>query len=156
VLLHVSRQLRAWLIFDVGQKTMSWDIFVQDIPKEANSPADIPDDFKPKPIGLRSEVIGKILTVVPFADFSDPSWGIIDGQGFSIEVNLGDNEMLNGFAFHVRGGDLAAFAVADILERLGRRAFDPNSKTGIFTITQDGSDGQQRWCAYRDRVLAQK
>jgi hypothetical protein len=135
---------------------MSWDIFVQDIPREANSPADIPDNFKPKPVGLRSDVIGKIGAVVPDVDFSDPSLGIFDGPGFSIEIDLGKEELLDGFVFHVRGGDLAAFVIADILEQLDLRAFDPNSATGMFAITQDGSDGQKKWRAYRDQILAQK
>jgi hypothetical protein len=135
---------------------MSWDIFVQDIPKGITAAADMPDDFVPQPIGARREIIEKIRSVVPAANFLDPSWGTIDGPGYSIEVNLGKKEELDGFAFHVRGGDMAAFIVADILAGLGLRAFDMNSDTGLFSIGPDGSEGQKKWRAYRDQVLGRK
>jgi hypothetical protein len=132
---------------------MSWDIFVQDIPASAQSPADIPDDFKPRPLGKRAHIIARIQEVVPTADFKDPTWGKIDGPDFSIEVNMGDEEKVQSFAFHVRGGDLAAFVVADILKHLGFRAFDPNSETGIFDCGRDAAKGLRRWRAYRDKIL---
>ena len=66
---------------------MSWDIFVQDIPDEARAVRDIPDDFEPRPLGSRTEVIRRIPEVVPTADFSDPSWGTVEGPDFSIELN---------------------------------------------------------------------
>ena len=135
---------------------MSWDIFVQDIPSGLKSAADMPDDFVPKPLGARREVIEKIREVVPSANFSDPSWGVIDGPDYFIEVNLGQKEEIDGFAFHIRGGDMAAFIVADILGHLGLRAFDMNSDTGMFSIGPDCSEGQKRWRVYRDQVLNRK
>ena len=54
---------------------MSWDVFVQDFP-DVGTLEEMPDDFEPKTIGKRQDVINKIKEVVPFADFSDPSWGI--------------------------------------------------------------------------------
>src|SRR2546426_694547 len=119
---------------------MSWDIWVQDIPEGTQSPADIPDDFQPKPLGKRSDIITRIREAVPSADFSDPTWGKIDGPGFSIEVGMS-------------GDDLAAHVVADILQHLGFRAFDPSSESGIFCIGADAADGLRRWRAYRNTVL---
>ena len=84
---------------------MSWDIFVQDIPEHAVSLDDIAEDFKPKLLVSRSNVIGAILKFAPFADVSDPTWVRIQGHGADIEVSLGDQEQVAGFAFHVRGGD---------------------------------------------------
>ncbi|HKB91973.1 MAG TPA: hypothetical protein VKC60_15765 [Opitutaceae bacterium] len=132
---------------------MSWDIFVQDIPRGLSRAEDLPDGFQSKPIGARSEIIQIIRAVVPTANFADPSWGTIDGPGYSIEVNLGNAEVLDSFAFHVHGGDMAAFVIADILERLDLRAFDTGSDTGLFSIGPDGSSGQKRWRAYRDQIL---
>ena len=132
---------------------MSWDIFVQDMPSGLTSAADMPDDFAPKSLGVRQVIIEKIRSVVPTADFSEPAWGVIDGPGFYIEVNLGMNEEVDGFIFHVRGGDMAAFIVADILEHLGLRAFDMGSDSGLFSIGPDGSEGQKKWREYREQVL---
>jgi len=135
---------------------MSWDIFVQDIPKDAVSVADIPDDFEPSSIGERQKIIGKIRSIIPTANFEDSVWGIIDGPDYSIEVNLGKDEILDGFALNIRGGSLAPFVVADILAVLNLRAFDPNSESGIFSIGPDGSEGQKRWREYRDIIVNTK
>src|SRR5882757_9513186 len=97
---------------------MSWDIFVQDLPPDTKSAADIPADFRPASIGKRSMIIAKIAEVVPAADFSDRSWGLIDGNAWSIEVTIGNEEDCHGFAMHVRGGDAAVGVVAQILQHL--------------------------------------
>ena len=132
---------------------MSWDIFVQDIPPFARSVKEIPDDFDPKPIGNRSDLVARIREVVPNADFSSPAWGSIEGPGYSIEVNMGDDEHVKSFAFHVRGGDQAPFVISDVLEHLGLRAFDPASKSGIFGVDADVTSGLHAWRTYRDQVL---
>lgn len=103
---------------------MSWDIFVQDLPREAATVQDIPDDFRPAVIGKRAEIIRRIQEIVPFVDFADPSWGTIVGDDFSIELNMGTAEDVSGFAFHVRGSDTAAAVVAEILTHLNLRAIN--------------------------------
>jgi hypothetical protein len=130
---------------------MSWDIFVQDLPIDARTIEDISGDFVPSPIGRRSEIIMKILEIAPFADFSDPSWGRIGGKDFSIEVNLGDSEIVEGFTLHVRGSELASGIVADILRTLQMRALD--SSTGDIFDPGQAVASLQRWRAYRDRVV---
>jgi hypothetical protein len=131
---------------------VSWDIFVQDLPKDAKSVADIPDDFEAQPIGRRKEIIEGIRRVIPDMDMSDPTWLTIDGPDWSIEVNIGNGEILESFAFHVRGGDLAAAVVADILQELGLRALDPSSETGIFDPTT-AKESLQRWRKYRNQII---
>jgi hypothetical protein len=130
---------------------MSWDIFVQDFPPDAHTVDDIPDDFTPTSLGPRAAIIEKISEVTPFADFSDPTWGIIDGDGFSIEVNLDADEIVDGFALHVRGGDLAAACVVALIEHLGVRAID--SSTGDFFTPANALASLRQWRAYRDRVV---
>jgi hypothetical protein len=131
---------------------MSWDIFVQDLPKAASTAKEIPDDFTPGPIGKRSQIIDKIRQIVPEADFSDPSWGRIDGEKWSIEVNMGKDKECSGFCFHVREDDAAAGVVAAILEQLDLRALDPAHKTGFFTPGPDALEAFRKWRPYRDQV----
>jgi hypothetical protein len=131
---------------------MSWDIFVQDLPKDAKEISDIPNDFRPSSIGSRSQVIAKIKEVVPCANFSDTSWGLLDGDGWSIEINMGAEEECNGFAFHVRGGDEAAGVVAAILDHLRLRAIDAQSGR-FFVAGADALASLANWREYRDRVL---
>jgi hypothetical protein len=131
---------------------MSWDIFVQDFPKDAASVADIPDDFLPKDVGDRSEIIAKISEVVPEADFSNPTWGLIDGEDWSIEVNIGDSDTCSGIALHVRGGDEAIGVVDAVLRALGLRAID--SQTGDFFVAGPEAHASfSKWREYRDSVV---
>jgi hypothetical protein len=130
---------------------MSWDIFVQDLPADARSVDDIPSDFRPAPIGKRSTLIEKIKEVVPIADFSDPSWGRIDGDGWSIEVNMGNEEDCSSFALHIRGGDTAVGVVAEILQHLRLRALDTQAG-GFFTADAGAIDSFRKWRAYRDQI----
>ena len=116
---------------------MSRDIYVQDIPRDVMNVGDIPDDWMPAPLPCSADAVrATVLAVAPEADFADPTWGRIVRPGMDIEVNLGDSEVLDSFAFHVRAEDSAAAErlIADVLTRLGVRAFDPEgSDTGIFT-----------------------
>ena len=130
---------------------MSWDIFVLDIPIDAVSVDDIPDSFVRATIGSRSDIIAKIKEIVPFADFSDPTWGTIAGEGFSIEVNFGPDETVDCFAFHVSGNDLAAGVVSDILTHLNLRAVD--SGTGDIFDHAHAAAGLQQWRAFAHKVL---
>lgn len=131
---------------------MSWDIFVQDLPTNAQSVRDIPDDFEPRPLGSRAEVVRRIHEVVPSANFSDPSWGTFNGPGFSVEFNVGDADEVDAIALHVRGGDPAAGFVADLLVRCGWRALDTASESGFFDPA-NVVESIRRWRAYRDQVL---
>jgi hypothetical protein len=109
---------------------MSWDVFVLNFPEEAETVADTPPDFRPTSIGKRSEIIAKIVQVFPTADFSDPTWGTIQGHDWSIELNMGAIEDCEGFAFHIRGRREAGKVVSAILDHLNLRGVD--SETGEF------------------------
>ena len=130
---------------------MSWDIFVQDIPSAAQSIADIPDDFRPSPIGSRSRVLQAIRSAAPFAEFPDDSWARLDAPGVSMQISLGTDDPQESFAFHIYGGDCSAGVVADILFRLNLRALDPASDSRIFDPSH-ASESLQRWQQYRTHV----
>lgn len=128
---------------------MSWDIFVQDLPPDAQTVDQIPHSFVPAPIGNRSEIICKIKEIVPFADFTDPAWGEIETADYSIDINLGDKEVLMGFAFHVRGGDETVKIIADILDHLGLRGLE----SGEFFDRTRSLERYRSWKAYRNEVI---
>ena len=87
---------------------MSWDLFVRELPPGVRSVAEIPDDFRPAPLGTRAELIERIRVHVPAGSFADPAWGVLEAPEFSIEFNMGEEGQLSAFALHVRGGDVAA------------------------------------------------
>ena len=133
---------------------MSWDVFAQDLPAEAKRISDIPHDFKPKPIGMRAEIVARMRKVVPGAKFaSDWSRADIQGPGFSIDLNIGSGEQCMGLAFFVRGVNPEVVGViADILDELNLRAlqtgpgeefFDRHGSLKIF----------ESWCRYGHQVV---
>jgi hypothetical protein len=132
---------------------VSWDIFIQKFPESARTIAEIPDDYCPPAIGARSRLIEQIRRVFPGADFSDPAWGIFDGPDFSIEFNVGENEIVEGIALHVRGSDSAAAAVADLLDELSLRAID--SSSGEFFARSAALESLRKWREFRDRAARQ-
>ena len=134
------------------EATLSFDVFVQDLPSDARSVEDIPDDFSPQPIGERARLLAGILRAAPSADFSDPTWGQIVGPDFSIEVSIGSEDVLDSFAFHIRGSQEALFVVADILSELRLRAIAPGTESGFFELGELG-EAYSRWRAYRQQVV---
>ena len=131
---------------------MSLDIFVQDIPADARSVGDISGDFLPQPIGARSWVVSAIRKVAPEIKFARPDWGTIEGEGYSIEVNLGLDDPVMSFAFHLRGGEEGLFLVGDILAELDVRAFAPGTESGLFEVDRT-REAFSRGRAYRRRVV---
>jgi hypothetical protein len=131
---------------------MSWDIFVQDLPAGARNVTDVPDHFRPSPLGPRNHLIERIRAFAPAARFADAS-GTFDGPSFSVEFNLGDGDPVQSFAMHVRGDETAAAFVADLLAHLGYRALDPQSSSGFFEPGAVGAASVRRWRKYRDTVV---
>jgi hypothetical protein len=131
---------------------VSWDILIMDLPPHAQTVSDVPDDFKPRPLGSRGGLMTAILSAAPMADFSDPSWGRIANQDFSIEINIGEGEKVGSIMLYVRGGDQALELITKILDRLNARALD--IQTGkVFDETAAASFSA--WRAYRDQVINQ-
>ena len=133
---------------------MSWDLFVQDFPADATSVSDIPEGFQPLSIGNRDDIIEKILSVMPGVDFSDASWGKIEEERWSIEINLGDAGDCGGFAMHVRGSNEAVGAVEIILDQLGVRAIDSGSGE-FFAAGPEARQSFSDWRRFRDSALNQ-
>ncbi|HJZ82740.1 MAG TPA: hypothetical protein VKD91_20415, partial [Pyrinomonadaceae bacterium] len=61
------------------------------------------------------------------------------------------DETVDSFAFHVRGNDLAAGLVSEILTHLNLRAFD--SGTGDIFDRAQAAAGLERWRGYAKQVL---
>jgi len=68
---------------------------------------------------------------------------------YTIEVNIGDEDPVESFAFHVRGDDAAVDVVARLLEDLGLRAI----ADGEFFSTATARRGFESWREYRDQMI---
>jgi hypothetical protein len=131
---------------------MSYDIFVLDIPQAVTRVEDVPADFVPRPLGPRQRIVEALRRAVPDLALDETGWGSIEGPDYSIEVNLGAEDPISSFAFHVRGRETALFVIADVLNDLGCRAVAPGAQTGIFSLDSDALEAYARWRAYRDHA----
>ena len=110
---------------------MSWDIFIQDLPDVASA-KDIPEDFRPQPLGDREAVIARILNAVPIGELQDSDWIFVnaDDIDLSIQLHMEDERQVRYLVAHVHGGTQSASCIAALLNGLGLRALDTN--TGEF------------------------
>jgi hypothetical protein len=132
---------------------MSWDIFVQDLPRDAKTIDDIPDDFRPGSLNLdRSDLIKLIKELVPSADFTNPAWGTADTGTLCLEFNIGEDETVDSFAIHSRGATDDAITIAMILDRLNLRALDAGTGD-FFSLEKCDVEG---WKRYRDQVIGRR
>ena len=129
---------------------MSWDIFIQDLPPDARSVKDIPDEFHPRPLGRREDVVGRIRSVFPDADFSDPTWGRLQKDGYSVDISVGDGDDVTGVTLHVRGSDEAVGAVISLIDAIGGRGVD--SWTGELFDQAIALHSIRRWRAYLEEI----
>lgn len=110
---------------------MSWDIYLISAPVEANTLEEVgPEEADIVPLGPRREVHNAICAVFPSTDLSDPAWGTFNGDGYSIEFNMGAGDPVGGMMLHVDGEGDVLPAIKALCERTGWRAYDIN--TGEF------------------------
>jgi len=94
------------------EEIMSWDVLKYNScgspPKDMEN---LRDEHKPDPLGSASTVRMSISQNLPGFDWSDPTWGIYDGDEFLIEFNTGEEDPINSIMLHVRGGSDAIAAI---------------------------------------------
>lgn len=135
------------------RKWRPWAVVVRDIPAGVSTISDIPD-FTPGSLGSRAHILRAIHTVLPFADYSDSSLVRVDLPEISIEISIGEGDPVGGFECHVRHGEFAGAAIAEILEQLGAGAFYLNGGDGLF----DGRIAERsraRWQQYKAAAVSQ-
>ena len=133
---------------------MSWDIYIMNFPATAQRVADIPKDFNPAALGKREDLIAQIREVVPQADFSQPNWGVFDGEGFSIEFSMGAEEICKSMTWLVRGGGNPTPLVGALLDRLKLRGID--CQTSEFFDVEAARVSFGSWQRYRDQIIGRR
>jgi hypothetical protein len=112
----------------------------------------MPDSWRGEPLGSQAEVRAKISDCIAGVDWSDPTWGIFDGDGYSYEFNMGTEEPCDSVMVHVRG---SGSAVAPLLE-LGRRCnwYLLDTSQGEWMHHCDSVEaGWEGFQAFRDRAI---
>lgn len=131
---------------------MSWDVsfFAAEAPPPPVT--EMPDDWRGESLGTLEEVRGKISGSAPEVNWSDPSWGTLYGEGFSLEFNIGRNDPCYGFMVHVRGAGDAVRPLLAIGEKWCWYLLDTSQGEWLHHL----SDVEAGWVGfqeYRDRVI---
>jgi hypothetical protein len=134
---------------------MSWDVMVFNFHGDPPKDLDLmPDEGSLEALGPAERVREAISRTLLGVDWSDPTWGMYAGDGFTFEFNTGRDDPIVAIMVHVRGGDdaiaaLLRFAVPNqwsLFDCSTSEFIDPNEPS------QEGWEGFQ---AYRDTVVKQ-
>jgi hypothetical protein len=130
---------------------MSWDVVVFNVRGKTPSLEQF-EQSDCEPLGPAAEVHQRISALLPGVDWSDPTWGIYEGDGFSIEFNVGKDDPIESMMLHVRGGGDAIAAITRFARPQGWSALD--CSTGEFLDLENPSQaGWEGFQAYRDKVI---
>lgn len=134
---------------------MSWDISVMAARTPPPPVADMPNDWMVETLGPLPEVRAKISACLPATSWSDPNWGVFDGEGYSYEFNIGGREPCLGFMVHVRGGGQAVGPLIELATRYGWYMLDCSQGEWLHHCANPEA-GWKGFQAYRDHCLQGK
>lgn len=130
---------------------MSWDVMVFHVREKPQSLADWTEDML-LPLGTAAEVRAAISAALPDVDWSDRTWGLYGGNGFSIEFNVGNDDPIQNVMLHVRGGGDAIRDIMRFVVPNGWVAFDCSTSEFLDPINPSDA-GWVGFQKYRDKVF---
>ncbi|HLL52419.1 MAG TPA: hypothetical protein VK447_02675 [Myxococcaceae bacterium] len=132
---------------------MSWQVLLMELPAEAQCMKQVPLDYRTDSLGDRALLASRLEEALPGVEFEDPSWGAINGDGFSIQIDLGEQSEVDSVTLHVQGGGSDAFkTIWDATRALGVRALDVTTGE-LLNFSQDGDEIRVRRGLDHDVVL---
>ena len=127
---------------------MSWDVMVFNY--GGQPPEDMADPTDP--LGPAAKVRKSIAAHLRGLDWSDKTWGVYEGDGFSIEFNTGEDDPIDSIMLHVRGGGDAISAMLAFANPLGWTLFDCSS--GEYIDPENPSaEGWEGFQEFRDKAI---
>jgi hypothetical protein len=90
-------------------------------------PREFLGETKPPSLGDAGDVRTKISQSLPKVDWTDPAWGILDDNGWSIEFNHQTNGATESLMLHVRGGGDPISAIVKLSKDNGWVAYDTSA-----------------------------
>jgi hypothetical protein len=131
---------------------MSWDVMIFRFVGKPPASTEGMDDAQRLPLGPAADVRASISSKLPQTSWNDPVWGILDGDGFLIEFNVGDDDPIDNIMLHVRGGGDAITAIMSFVVPLGWSASDCSSGE-FLDPSAPSEEGWKGFQAYRDKVV---
>jgi hypothetical protein len=112
----------------------------------------MPGDWKGALLGPAAAVREAISMALPGVDWTDPTWGLFEGNGFSFEFNMGKAEPSDGFMIHVRGGGDAVTALMELASQCGWYLLDTSTGEWMHHA-ENPAEGWEGFQAFRDSVI---
>jgi len=128
---------------------VSWDVVLlaeKRKPNEERPPA--------RNLGEASEVRRRIAAALPGTDWSDPAWGVLESDGWSIEFNSDAAGEVESLMLHVRGEGNPVPAIARLCQETGWFALDMSSAE-FLEPANPNSSGWEAFRDFRDTVASQ-
>jgi hypothetical protein len=133
---------------------MSWDVMIFNT--RGKNPPSI-EQFQESdydPLGPAASVREALSNLLPGIDWSDTTWGIYQGAGFSIEFNVSKDDPIGTMMLHVRGAGDAISAIVAFARPSGWSALDC-STSDFINLDQPSQAGWEGFQAFRDKVMEQ-
>lgn len=130
---------------------MSWDVMIFNTRGKKPPPIEQFQESDYDPLGPAARVRERLSSLLPGIDWSAPTWGIYEGDGFSIEFNVGKEDPIGSMMLHVRGGGDAIAAIVSFARPLGWSAMDC-SMGDFLDLDSPSQEGWQGFQAFRDKV----
>lgn len=133
---------------------VSWDLFVFDFEEALSDPetgkAIFLDNWEPPAIGDAKSVRAKISEVFSQVIWTDPTWGSVDRADFSLEFNIGGQDVISNFVIHARGQ--ATPAVLTLMSETGWKILDTSTGKWLHE-TSNPDEGREAFQRYLNTVL---
>jgi hypothetical protein len=133
---------------------MSWDVMIFNTRGKQPPPIAEFKESDCEPLGPAAVIRQQLSQLLPGIDWSDTTWGIYDGDGFSIEFNAGEDDPIGDMMLHVRGGGDAIAAIVTFARPLGWSAFDC-SEGEFLDLENPSQAGWEGFQAFRDKAIGQ-
>ena len=130
---------------------MSWNAIIFN---KADLPAsfeNLPDGWKPVPIGTPEEVKAQISEVIR-VDWSGPSYGTLVTEEFVVEFRLGKESVLDTVGLRVVGGGNPMPVLVGLCRSKNWALFDVQTSELIKT-EQEATESWGQFTEWRDRAM---
>ena len=126
---------------------MSWDVVIL-----AEAPPEKAGGGELDPLGTADEVRQRVSAALPEVDWSDPEWGLLRGDGGTIEFGVNDTGQDDLMMLEVRGGGDPVAAIANLCNANDWVALD-TSTDELIDLENPSGDSWREFQAFRDMAL---
>ena len=127
---------------------MSWDVMIF-----GGDPEQFTNEETAPSLGDAADVRTKISRSLPEVDWTDPAWGVLEGDGWSIEFNHKTDGIADELMLHVRGGGDPIGAIVKLCRDNGWVAYDTTADA-VIDLAAPWTRSWEEFQAFRDKAFS--